>query len=254
MATNSRQTEQGLVHDRNDCGLLFSVASTVAEVQQAWGLVHDSYVRSQLIAANPAGIHCVPHAVDPGTAVIIGREPCGRIVSTMTSYLDQPRGLPLDAVYPRELDAMRAQQRDLMEVGLFADRREKVTRTIGALKELMRYTFFYAVHGGVSDIVIGVHPHHAGFYRKLFAFAPFAQEAGCPAVNGSPMVPMRLPIRENMRLDPLPKGLAHFKKHPLEHEAFDGRLRMNSILVRGSRIERFLNLRADGVDSSEPSR
>ena len=221
-------------------GLDFRVAATVKEVECAWRLVHDSYVRIGLIEANNHRIHTVRHAVHPDTAVIIGREPAGVIVSTMSSYLDRPGGLPLDAVYAAELDAKREQGCRLMEVGLFADRREKITRSLPALMELMRYTFFYAIHRNVTDVVIGVHPHHAGFYQRLFGFQRFAEDAGCPAVNGSPMVPMVLPIHVNLKLDPLPKGLAYFSENPLKAKAFERRLLLSAEEIAATSIHWYL--------------
>ena len=221
-------------------GLRFVVSESITEVESAWRLVHDSYARIGLIEPNSAGVHTVPHAVHPDTAVIVGFEPGDQIVSTMSAYLDRPGGLPLDAVYADQLNAMRQQGARLMEVGLFADRREKITRTLSALMDLMRFTFYYGVHRRATDIVIGVHPHHAGFYRRVLAFSDFGEEAGCPSVNGSPMVPLRLPIATSLELDPLPKGLAYFKTNPVPGSAYEGRVSLQLSAMVGTAIGAFL--------------
>lgn len=236
----ARPTTRAPSTRENRSGLTFDVARTLADVLAAWTLVHDSYVRARLIRVNAQHLHTVPLAVHSDTVVIIGREPEGEVVSTMSSYLDRPGGLPLDAVYADQLNGMRAQGRRLMEVGLFADRREKITRAMAALMELMRYTFFYAIHRDVSDIVIGVHPHHAGFYRRSLGFEDFADEAGCPSVNGNPMVPLRLNISQTYQGDDLPRGLAFFRANPLEVDAYRDRLELTPETVAGTAIDAFL--------------
>jgi hypothetical protein len=239
--TNSGHPERP---DQN--GLLFKLAATLDDVIDAWELVYQSYRSKGLIGPNAQGIHLVPEAIQPNTAVVVGRIH-GLVVSTMTIYPDGERGLPLQRVYKEKLDALRLGGRELVEVGLFADRREKIERSVFALMELMRQTFFYALHRGASDILIGVHPHHAGFYKRCFAFEVFAETAGCPAVNGSPMVPLRLAIPETYYQDKLPRGLAMFKADPLDAEAFRDRVPLTADRVAGSRIDDFLNWRADKI-------
>ncbi len=219
--------------------LTFRVADTLDDVQQAWSLVYDSYCRQELIRPNAHRIHLVPEAVRPGSAVIVGliRD---EVVSTMTLYPDGDGALALDRVYSSVLDDLRHTGRRLVEVGLFADRRERISRSVSALMELMRYTFFYAVSIDATDIMIGVHPHHAGFYQRCFGFEVCAETAGCPSVNGSPMVPLRLAIPETYGQDKLPRGLAYFKSLPLNATTFDHRAELTPQTTSGTRIGAFL--------------
>ena len=119
-------------------GLFFGVAENTDQVVQAWELVYRSYVRTGLIDPNQSRIHTVPQAVGPNTAVVRG---ClsELVICTLSSYLDGPDGLPLDAVYHDQLQAMREQGKVPLELGLFADRREHLYRSIDALLELMRF-------------------------------------------------------------------------------------------------------------------
>lgn len=224
-------------------GLSFDVARNVADVERAWELVYRSYLRAGLIRPNPQEIHTLPEATRASSAVMIGQIN-GLTVSTMSTYLDVEGRLPLDAGYPRELDGLRAQGRRLMEAGLFADRREHIARSMAALMELMRHTFFYAFHNDAQDIVIGVHPHHAGFYEKCFGFERFGDDSACPHTNGAPLVPLRLDIPTKYNQERLPRGLAFFKRDPLDKSAFDYRFRFSAERLAGSRIEAYLEERA----------
>jgi hypothetical protein len=243
-ATTSKQSDAGGGDPNAESdGLNFGLARSIDEVVGAWRLVHHSYCRQELIEPNQHRLHLVSQAIHPDAAVVVG---CirGEVVSTMTVYPDAPEGLPLDRVYGHRLRSMREQGRRPVEVGLFADRREKIARSVMALMGLMRQTFFYAVHSGATDIVIGVHPHHAGFYERCFGFAVFDETAGCPSVGGSPMVPLRLKIAETYEQPKLPRGLAYFKANPLGPEAFAQRIRLSHRAIAGTCIAQYLNERA----------
>lgn len=223
-------------------GLRFAVARKYAEVLEAWQAVYLAYRRAGLIDENPYGIHTVPQAIGPHAAVILGL--LGpQIVTTLTAMLDSPLGLPLDCVYRNELDQMRREGRRLCEVGIFADRRAHLARSLASLLELMRYAFFYAVCHDCTDIVIGVHPHHSPFYRRAFAFVPFAPTGRHPTVNDNPVVPLRLDLTEKLKLNPLPRGLAYFMERPLEKKAFEGRFDFAPERIRGTLLEQFLQYR-----------
>lgn len=222
-----------------DSGLEFSVATQVAEVVEAWELVHAEYIRARLIDPSPHRVHTHSEAVHPGTAVIVGKIR-SLVVSTMSAYVDRPGGLPLDHSCGDAMQGLRRDGHRLVEVGLFADRREKIARSFSALLNLMRQAFFFAMHSGATDIVIGVHPHHADFYRRLLGFVAFAEPTYCQRVNDHPMVPLRLDIHGQLALERPPKGIAFFKANPLEAEAFDDRVVLTRAKVAGTAIDRYL--------------
>lgn len=200
-------------------GLSMGVARTMDEVVEAWSLVHDSYVRAGLIDPKPEGIHTVPQAAGPQAAVIVGR--LGDVtVATMTAILDNPAGLPLDTVYKTELDAMRADGRRLMELGLFADRRERIGRSLTAILELMRYVFHFGMVNQRTDGVIGVHPRHAAFYTKYFSFRIAGRETTYATVKDRPVILLRLDWQKLLAQEPKPMGLAYFLEHRIAQESF----------------------------------
>lgn len=222
-------------------GLDFRPARTIDEVLSAWRLVHDAYVRSGLIEPNPHGVHLTPRAIHPETIVGVGMLE-ETVSATISGYVDVDAGpgLPLDEVYPELLGRLREEGRVLMEVGLLADRRADLGRSLDATLALMKQAFFHGIHRGATDLVIGVHPHHVRFYERLFAFEVFGEESTCPMVNDAPVVGLRLDLAPKLMLEPLPRGLRYFVDCPVEREEFAGRFVPTPEAIRGTPIEAFL--------------
>jgi hypothetical protein len=231
---------------RDRSGLNFYVARTLDDVLEAWQLVYIAYRRVGLIDANPFELHTMPQAVGPQTLVVTG---ClGPLsVSTLSVYLDHPGGLPLDSVYKDELARLRGEGRRIMEVGLFGDRRDHLNRSAEGLFELMRFAYFYGVYNKVDDAVIGIHPDHAAFYKRFFAFEQIGDPRDYPTVKNNPVVPLRLDFRTLPKLDPVPKGLRYFAENQLPSRVFDARFGFEEAQVAGSPIAQFLKYKQGAV-------
>lgn len=214
-------------------------ATSLEQVQSAWRLVYNRYSQMGLIEANPFGIHAVATAVGPHASVIWG--PDGADVGyTMTLFRDNPMGLALDSVYGEHLDDLRQQGRRLLEVGMLADRRENAARGIGALFSMMRWAIYYGLHNDLTDVLIGVHPRHAGFYIRCYGFEKFADATSYPLVKNAPVVGLRLRLREGLANDVLPRGLADARDNPIPASAFSNTFAFAPEQLRGSLIEGFL--------------
>ena len=239
----------GGLASRPATGLNFSVARSLKEVLEAWHLVYDAYRTDDLIDANPYEIHTTPHAVGPNTAVILA---ClGPLaVGTLSVYADSAEGMPLDTVYRPEIEAIRQSGRRLMEVGLFADRRQHMNRAAEGLFELMRYAYYFGMHLGIDDAIIGVHPRHAPFYMRLLAFEKIGAVRTYPTVKDRSVVLLRLRLTERLDRNPLPKGLAYFRESPLTEEAFADRFRFDNAAVASSPLSRFLAARTERSSSA----
>jgi hypothetical protein len=220
-------------------GLEFYVAQKLEEVEEAWELVYDAYRRDDLIDVNPHRVHTTTQAVGPNTAVILG---ClGPLaVGTISAYTDGPDGLPLDSVYLTEISALRKSGRRLMEVGLFADRREHINRAADGLFALMRFAYFFGFPMECDDVVIGVHPRHAPFYMRLLGFERIGPVRSYPTVKDHAVVLLRLRLKESLQAVPLPKGLAYFSEMSVSGKAFEQRFRFDKAQLADSRIGRFL--------------
>lgn len=220
----------------------FEVASSLEQVLSAWSLVHDAYTRIGLIDTNKFGLHTVSQAVNPETAVIIGYLNDAP-VSTLSIIHEDTRPIPLQHVYPKELDQLRSQGRKLLEVGLLADRREHISRAMVSIFEMMRFVFWrsYLSH---TDIVIGVHPHHAGFYINSFGFEPIGQESTHPTVKDHPVLPMRLDLHTALTADIVPKRLTQYLNNPLPDDVFDHRYAFDPREIANTPLGMYLQAKA----------
>lgn len=216
----------------------FAVASTLNEVISAWSLVHDAYSRIGLIDVNKYNLHTITQAVSPETSVIMGYMN-GSPVSTLSIIHDGAQQIPLQHIYPHELDALRNDGRKLLEVGLLADRREHISRAMVAIFEMMRFVFWrsYLTH---TDIIIGVHPHHAGFYINSFGFEPIGLESTHPTVKNHPVLPMRLDIHTALAGEVVPKRLTQYLNNPLPDDVFDHRCRFDPLELECSPLGMYL--------------
>ena len=221
-------------------------ATSLEQVESAWRLVYERYTQIGLIDENPFGMHAVPSAVGQHACVIWGAEG-SKVGYTMTLFRDNPMGLALDSVYAGHLDELRRKGRRLLEVGMLADRRQCASRGIRALFGMMRWAIHYALHTGLTDIVIGVHPRHAQFYVRCYGFEQFAPPTSYPMVRNNPVVPLRLRLLEGLAKDELPRGLADARDNPLPGSKFSHRFAFEPEQLHGSLIAGLLKARY-GVD------
>ena len=232
--------------ERARSGLNFYVARTLEDVLEAWQLVYIAYRRAELIDSNPYELHTMRQAVGPQTMVVTG---ClGPLsVSTLSVYVDSPAGLPLDSIYSAELGKLRTEGRRIVEVGLFGDRRDHLNRSAEGLFELMRFAYFYGVYNNVDDAVIGIHPDHAAFYKRFFAFEQVGDLRSHPTVKNNPAVLLHMDLRKIATLDPLPKGLRYFADNPLPERVFADRYQFEPEQVAASPIAKFLSYKGRAV-------
>ena len=192
--------------DSAEVQLDFDVARSLSEILGAWRLLYETYLRVGFIQAGSPQLHLVPQAIGPQTLVVLGHIR-GDIVSTISAIGDNPLGLPLDTVFPEELSKIRDKGGKLVEIGLFADRRDvlgQTGRTFHALFELMRYTFYYGRYMGATDYLCGIPPKRARLYQRTFGFFPVGEVKSYATVEGNPVQLMHGEISY---------GLANFKKH-----------------------------------------
>ena len=222
----------------------YFLAGTVDEVVDAWELVYRSYLRRGLIGPNPHGLHTVPQAVGPRTAVVFARRET-RVVTTVSAYADGEGGLPLDAVFPDELNALREQGQHLVEIGLLAERHDRPGRSVDTLLEMMRFVFFYALGLGGDSIIVGVHPHHVKFYQRLIAFDPISDVRRYSAVRDHPVVLLQLEFARKLRRTPRYRGLSYFMEDPIDPHHFGARIRLIEDAIAGTPLAAHLTTRLD---------
>jgi len=237
-STSAEPTQPEASNATGQPALNYRIARTCEDVEAAWRLVYQAYRRIGLIDPNPFEIHTTPHAVNGDSVVVMGLHEDRTLGATLTAMLDAPNGLPLDHVYPDELATLRNEGRKLIEVGLFADRRRDFVRTTRSLLELMRFAFHYGWQQDVDDFVIGVHPHHAKFYCRMFSFEIHGGEKQYSTVNDHPVVLLRGDLPRGIQLRR--RAVDYALRNPVEPDAFADRFSFDDPQLRDSRIAAFL--------------
>ena len=227
--TNSADPEDKAIR----AGVQFEIARSVQDLEAAYHLVHDAYVRVELIDPDPSGIRASIFNALPDTATFVAKLR-GDVISTLTLVPDSPVGLPMDQVYKPEVDRLRQAGRKLGEVSMLCDRRtverktfrDRVLSVFLGLSKVMTQYAMRKVH--LSDLLIVVHPHHARFYTRYLPFERFAEDRSYASVKGNPAVPLRVDLSRaddpdktvSKRYEPFvgakvsEESLAHHKLNP----------------------------------------
>ena len=233
------QTGLNQTRQKSPSGLTFRVAQSIDDVVNAWRMAYKAYRRRDMIEPNRHRLHTAPQAAGRHSAIIIG---CMNQVNvtTLTAMADPPNGLPLDRIYSQELTELRRQDRKLVEVGLFADRRDELGRTTEALFQLMRYAYYYGVFNGATDFVVAVFPRHVKFYTRALGFEVCGPAKSYPVVRHQTVILLRLDVQARLKENPLPVGLEYFSNNLIPKDSFDLRFDFAADQVADSPLQSYL--------------
>lgn len=212
------------------------VADTLESVLACWGLVHDCLVAQGRIRENAFGIHTTAEAARPGSIVLRADEGA-ELCATLTIARDGAGGLPLDATFARELDAIRRRGRRLSEVGLLAHR-----GTPHALDRLWAIALDHALRDDYSAVVAQVAARHAGYYVRAFGFLRIASDAKAARGRARGDVLIYLERRSFAEASALPPGLAPLRAEPVPARFYAGAFGFLPSQLAGTRLAAFLSL------------
>jgi hypothetical protein len=170
------------------------IASTRDEREGAFRLAYSSYLRAGLCAPSTVPMRITPYQLLPSTDIIIA-ELRNEVISTLSLIRDGELGLPLEAIYGKEVRLRREAGRRLAEVSCLADRRQGIGRFFGLFCELSRLMVQLADSEVIDQLLIAVHPRHARMYRRAMAFEQIGEDRKYPAVNGNRAVALCLDLK-----------------------------------------------------------
>ncbi|MBI3829642.1 MAG: hypothetical protein HY291_09005 [Planctomycetes bacterium] len=200
VASPPKQNRRGLQHVPD-----VAIAATVEDRLAAARLVGKLY-RKEGYLPDDGGSEAPflsPHHLRPETTVFVAREN-NRIVGTLTAVMDSPEGLPLDAIYPKEVAALRARQRVPCELCSLAVDTERADRSLHLVYGLFRCATVYLLHfTAMTDVLITLKPAHEAFYHRLM-FQVLGQPTLDARFRNAPTVAMSL-----QREDALLAALEH---------------------------------------------
>lgn len=179
-----------------DCRLstaCIRLVSTPNELSRALSLVYDSYIEAELVEPNPFKLRALPHHALHTTDVILAKVDC-EVYATATIIRDNSLGLPLESIFPDEVDNLRRQKLALAEVSCLADRRGVTSREL--VNELMAFIAQRAKLKGVDRLLIAVHPRHVKFYCRILGFDVFTGMRAYDTVRGNPAIGLFLDLND----------------------------------------------------------
>lgn len=172
-------------------GAVVRRAVSAADLAAAYRLVHDAFVEKGYILPQPSGLRLRVTEALPQTATFIA-EADGRVVGVQGIAVDSDElGLPSDAVFRSEIDALRIGGRRVCEAtnqAVAVDYRKTAVPT-----EMMRCMFAHALSIGCDELITTVSPGHARFFG-LLGFEQVSPVRSYSAELDDPVVVMRVNV------------------------------------------------------------
>jgi len=167
--------------------LHFKVAETQDELEQAFKLLHDAYVRENLMSPHPSGMRITKYHTLPSTTTLIAVEN-NVVVGTVSLIRQSSFGLPLKSIF--DISDVPASAR-LAEVSALAIKTDQLHQRGRILFPLLKFLTHYSRdYFGVTHFVIAVNPKWIDFYKSILLFKPLAKKPvkNYSFVNGAPAV------------------------------------------------------------------
>ena len=169
--------------------LEIKIAGNDRELGGAYRLLHDVYVESGFMYPHPSGMRISNYNFLSTTVTFLAKV-YEKIVGTVTLIEDSELGLPVEEVYPKEINSLRKSSFKLAEVSGLAI--EKHYRFKNICLHLNYNLAIHAILTGITDLVIAVNPRHLTFYHDLLLFRVIGPKRFYDRVNGAPAIAMHL--------------------------------------------------------------
>lgn len=230
-------------------GPTVKIARSKDELIEAFKLIYRSYLQAGLTVNNPSGLRLTPFHLLSSSEVFVSKIR-GSVFSTVSLFCDGELGLPMQTMYPKEIETLRNQGLKLAEVGSLADRRSDPKRFLANFVVMSRLMVQHASKRGIDALVAVVHPKHARLYKRILGFKQVGDHTDCPYANGNPAEALYLRFEDyrGTRLHDDFFGTPHSKYElesydwePEVHEYFSGILEMDSKIANTVGIDDYFN-------------
>ena len=148
---------------------IFKIAETKEELEGAYRLLYDSYLRTGLMDPHPNQMRCNVYQSLPYTTTVICKEG-NRIIGTIGIIKDSPIGFPSDKVFKEQNDFYRKKGFHLCELSALAVSPGNRGNHEVSLS-LMKFMYFYITrYMNCTMMCATIHPRAFDFYAALFSF------------------------------------------------------------------------------------
>lgn len=165
--------------------IVLKIADTQEELEQAYRLLHDSYVGQKLMDVHPSKLRFNIWSALPYTSVVIAKID-NEVVGTVSLICDSPVQLPADKIFLNENNYYRNQKLRLVEASAFAVNPKFRQSGHKISLYLMKYLYQYTSQILNADLLIAtVRVSAVDFYKALFAFTQNGKNTPHTFVKGA---------------------------------------------------------------------
>jgi hypothetical protein len=162
------------------------------EWEQALTLVGQRYQQRGYDPAGTDRVHFTRFHALPDTVTYVAKD--GHCVLATLSLISDNYllGLPMELIYPDEIERLRHAGRRLVEVTSLAAEGLHQREFLPVFTALMRCAAQATVHQGAESLVITVNPRHRLFYTRCMGFVSLGPCRAYPEVQNYPAEPYLL--------------------------------------------------------------
>ena len=148
--------------------LQIKVAETKEELDQAFSILHDAYVKEGYALPDPSGRRNTPYHTSPHTKVVVAKWN-GEVVGTVSIIQQNSLGLPLESAF--DLSHLRKNGEKICEISSLAINSTFQEGKRRILFSLLKFIWVYNKNYlGNDKWVIAVDPNLADFYEAVLLF------------------------------------------------------------------------------------
>ncbi|MCM2283267.1 MAG: N-acyl-L-homoserine lactone synthetase [Desulfobacula sp.] len=181
--------------------IIFRTALTPQDYLASFNLVYRVFVKTGFTRPGPTPFRIAPQHCNPESRIFVGFHTENneeKLIYSISIFPDSAENsLPMDMVFKKELDTLRAQGRFLVEAGhLAADPSYKMNdMTIPMLGNKIMHQYV-SRHLDADDIVMTIHPKYRWIYEDFLLFEKIGEIEAYGYANGNPALAMRLDLRK----------------------------------------------------------
>jgi hypothetical protein len=147
---------------------VFEIAQSHSDLDQAFQLLHDAYVREGFSKPHLSGRRITDYHALPSTTTLVAKR-AAEVVATISVIRDGPFGLPSDTVV--DLSGFRDQGLRLGEVSSLAIKPQFRGHSGELLFHLFKFMLHYSMYYfGLDRFIIVVNPNRISLYESILAF------------------------------------------------------------------------------------
>lgn len=175
--------------------LVYKLAETESEFEQAYSLLHDSYVEQGFIIPQKSGMRILPHFILPSSVTLIAINSENVVVGTLSIIKKSSLSLPMEKEF--SIDTIKKTHENYAEISALAVKKGHRRVNGGSVFfYMLNFMYHYCVSQlNVRYISIVIHPKDEDFYSGLLFFKRIPNQEVIHYM-GAPALAMFLDLKE----------------------------------------------------------